>query len=137
MAATWAVRSIISRLALVRTRSSCTVPPYPGPAGDFIVRGPLADRRGFARHRVRHAALLLEGGLQHGRIDPIREPGPRQGGVGLLVESGCVTVDVAVRLDVDHTGTDAGLHRLVGELPRHAGLHEREEVLDVLRVQAH
>src|SRR2546428_6567827 len=137
ISATRAVRSIISRWAVVRMRSSVSI-AVSGPAARARRdREHLRRRVLLARDADRHTALVLEGREQKILVHPAGEPRPRDRRRRLAIERGRVAVDVPVRLQVDRAAAHADLDRLVDELARSADRHEREQALDVLRAETH
>src|SRR5262245_32109180 len=126
ISATRAVRSIISRGALVRIRSSVIVLP----------EGRLADLARAAADREGDPAGLVEPALDLSAVDRAHAA-PREHVDGLAVDRRCLAVDVLVRLDIDLAPEPADLDRLVGELAGSADRHLGEEMLDVLRIEPH
>src|SRR5262245_33393970 len=113
--ATRAVRSIISRLAVVRIRSSVIARSALPPAAIPVV----------ARDRERDAPAFAESLLELGAIDPAHSSALERGD-GLAIDGGRLAVDVLVRLDVHRAAPPTDLDRLVGELAGDADGHLRE-----------
>src|SRR5947207_5100730 len=135
MSATRAVRSIISRLLFVRSRSAVMRDlrrrDRDGLGGRW--RGLV----GLRRDAHRDAAQILERGEQPITVGTGAEPGALEGDAGLAVERGCIAIDVTVHFDVHRAGPRPHLHRLVDELAGRAARYDREDALDALRVAPH
>ncbi len=92
---------------------------------------------GLRRDAHRDAAQILECGEQPITVGTGAEPGALEGDAGLAVERGRIAIDVTVHFDVHRAGPRPHLHRLVDELAGRPDRYEREEALDVLRVETH